>query len=425
VLRVLSKRSTFFIFQERKFKMRKTLFLSAFFVLFLGFVLKASAQSADVGIKANFTGGEVTSVNAGKIVLQTKDGAIDVVLSDKTEYKRVPPDNPTLKAAVASAFSDIGVGDKILVTGMVSADKKSIPAKAIYLMTKSDISQKQTKEQEQWRSRGITGKIISINPQTKQLTVSVRNVMGTRDVVLSTREKAKFKRYAPDSVSYSEAKNSSFDEINVGDMIRALGDRSEDGTGFTAEEVITGAFQTTAGTITAVNTEKGEITLENIQTKKPVTIVVGKNTVLKQFPAEMAQRMAQFQMMEASGGGGNVMRPPNQQGGQNNPPPGQTPNPMGQGGGGGGMRGGGGSLDDMLERFPNVTIADLKVGEMIAISSTKTANSDRVTAIKLLSGVEPFLKMPQMANGGGGNRQGQGGQNTGFSIPGLDGVGFP
>lgn len=407
--------------------MRKILFLSAFFLLFAGFVSNVSAQSADVGIKPNYAGGEVASVSSNKLVLQTKDGAIDVVLSDKTEYKRVPPENPTLKAAVASAFSDIGVGDKILVTGTVSADKKTLPAKAVYLMTKSDISQKQTKEQERWRTRGITGKVVSINPQTKELTVSVRNVIGSRDVILSTKEKAKFRRYSQDSVSYNEAKNSSFDEINVGDMIRAVGDKSEDGAKFAAEEVISGAFQTTAGTVTAVSVEKGEITLDNIQTKKPVTIVVGKNTILKQFPAEMAQRMAQFQMTQAGAGGGNLMRPPtaNQQGRQNNPQQtqqGQTPNPAGQGGGGMRNGAGGGSLDDMLERFPNISVADLKVGDMVAVSSTRTANLDRVTAIKLLSGVEPFLRMQQTANGG---RQGQGGQDTGFTIPGLDGIGFP
>ena len=59
----------------------------------------------------------------------------------------------------------------------------------------------------------------------------------------------------------------------------------------------------------------------------------------------------------------------------------------GQGGPGGGPRGG---IDEMLERFPTITAADLKVGEMIAISSSKTASLDRITAIKLLAGVEPY-----------------------------------
>ncbi len=82
------------------------------------------------------------------------------------------------------------------------------------------------------------------------------------------------------------------------------------------------------------------------------------------------------------------------------------------------MRGAGG-IDEMLERFPTITIADLKVGEMIAFSSTKSANAERVTAIKLLSGVEPFLKAPAAA----GNNSGRRGADSGFSIPGLEGGG--
>jgi hypothetical protein len=54
---------------------------------------------------------------------------------------------------------------------------------------------------------------------------------------------------------------------------------------------------------------------------------------------------------------------------------------------------------------------------MIAFSSTKNATADRVTAIKLLSGVEPFLKAPQTTGNNGGRR----GADSGFSIPGLDG----
>jgi len=76
----------------------------------------------------------------------------------------------------------------------------------------------------------------------------------------------------------------------------------------------------------------------------------------------------------------------------------------------------------MLDRFPSITAAALKVGDMIAISSTKTDNTARMNAIKLLSGVEPFLRMAQAS--GGGARRG-GGVDGGFTIPGLDGIGFP
>ncbi len=392
--------------------MRKTFTFIALFIL-LG-VLNLWAQSSDIGIKATLAAGEVTSVVAGKIVLQTKDGAIEVGLSEKTEYKRIPPENPVLPAAVDSSFTEIGVGDKLLVTGKVSDDKKTISAKAVYLLTKSDIAQKQTKEREEWKTRGISGQIKAINPNTKEITVSVRSVVGSKDVAVSPKDKAIFLRYAPDSVDYNQAGASSFSEIKVGDSLRALGDKNADGLTFSAEKLVSGAFQTVAGTITAIDTAKNEITINNIQTKKDITIAVGKNSVLKQFPAEMAQRMAQFQMAQASGiqpgGQGGGMRPP------------QSNQPGGGQGAGGGFRGGG-SIDDMLERFPNISVADLKVGEMIAASSTKGASTERITAIKLLSGVEPFLKTPQSSQGG--RRNGQGGQDSGFSIPGLEGAGFP
>lgn len=372
----------------------------------------SSTVRAQEGIKPSLLMGDVISVSSSKIVLQTKEGAVDVVLTDKTEYKRVSAEKPSLQNAVASNFADIGTGDKIVVTGILAGDKKSIPARAVYLMTQSDIAQKQTREQEQWRTRGISGKVTAINPQAKEIIVSVRGLMGETKITLKPKENARFRRYAQDSVSYAEAKTSSLEEIKADDFIRALGDRTSDGLSFQAEEIVSGAFQTIGGTITAIDAAKNEITVNNIQTKKNVTVVVGQNSVLKQFPAEMAQRLASFQ----SEGG---MRPPAGNGavGQGrslnseNAPNGTRP--------GGGMRGG---IDEMLERFPTITLSSLKVGDVIAFSSTKSTNLERLTAIKLLAGVEPFMKAPQTAGNNGGRR---GGADTGFSIPGLDGGGLP
>lgn len=390
--------------------MRKTFILSILLTLAFGVSSFASAQV--IPVKPSVLLGEVSEISASKIVLKTKDGALDVILSDKTEYKRVSPEKPSLATATAATFADIGAGDKVAVTGILASDKKTIPARAVYLMTKSDIAGKQAKDQEQWKTRGISGQVAAINSQSKEITVTSRGMMNETKTILTPKADAKFRRYAPDSVNYSEAKTSSMDEIKVGDSIRALGDKSADGANFQAEEVVSGSFQTIGGTIKAIDAAKNEITITNIQTKKDVKVVVGQNSVLKQFPAEIAQRMAAFQ----SGGGGMQppagARPPRQPDGAAT---GTTPP------NGGGTRRGGGGIDEMLERFPTITIADLKVGDMIAFSSSKGATADRVTAIKLLSGVEPFLKNPLAANGG---RRSGGGQDSGFSIPGLDGGGF-
>src|SRR5688572_2563547 len=122
------------------------LFLSAFLFLFaVAAVVEHSAQTpsptpaAISCIKATLAAGEVSAINAadGKLTLQTSDGAIDVVLSATTVFKKVSAQNPSLTAATDAALADIGVGDKILVTGKVAEDKKSVPAKNVYLMTKA------------------------------------------------------------------------------------------------------------------------------------------------------------------------------------------------------------------------------------------------------------------------------------------------
>ncbi|HTK27149.1 MAG TPA: hypothetical protein VL327_11370 [Pyrinomonadaceae bacterium] len=355
--------------------------------------------------------GEVVSVNNDSIELNTKDGATTVSLTDKTEYKRVSAENPSLKTATPAALTDIGVGDKLAITGVWPADKKSLPARAVYLMKKADIAEKNTKEAEEWKTRGITGRVSSIDPVAKKIGIEVRGFTGTTTVEVTAKDNAKFMRYSPNSVKYDEAKPGTIADISPGDMLRALGDKGADGTTFAAEEIVTGAFQTVAGTVKSVDTAKNEVLITDLRNKKDITIAVGSTSLLKKFPEEMAQRMAQFQ-----GSGQGTARPA----GQGNAPVGARPQGAGQGRGFG-QRGGGG-IDEMLERFPTITVSDLKPGDMIAVSSTKN-DTDHITAIKLLAGVEPFLRAAQ-AQGGRQGRSGNQGLGD-FNIPGLDGFGTP
>jgi hypothetical protein len=47
----------------------------------------------------------------------------------------------------------------------------------------------------------------------------------------------------------------------------------------------------------------------------------------------------------------------------------------------------------MLERLPTISIADVKVGDTIIVSSTKGADPTRLTAISLVSGADTLLNM--------------------------------
>ncbi|PYS69663.1 MAG: hypothetical protein DMF69_16275 [Acidobacteria bacterium] len=47
----------------------------------------------------------------------------------------------------------------------------------------------------------------------------------------------------------------------------------------------------------------------------------------------------------------------------------------------------------MLERLPTITIADVKVGDKIIVSSTQGVDPGRLTAISLVSGADTLLAM--------------------------------
>ena len=388
-------------------------FLTAFILSVL--VSTAGFTQTPTGIVKNTViTGEVVTVTGEKAVVKTADAEVEVALNAGTEYKRVPPENPVLKAAVPAALGDIGVGDKLLVSGKMSDDKRTLTAKSVYLMTKADLAQRPAKDLERWTTRGISGKVKAVNPDTKQITIDVSSLAGTRTVTITPKEDAKFRRYAPNSIKYSEAVTSDLSEINPGDGIRAVGDRSADGTSFAAEEILSGGFQTHAGTVKSVDVAKNEVVITELQSKKDVTVSLGAASTMKKFPEQMAQ------MLAARQAGGGPSRPGGA-GGQG----GQQMRPMGGGQGAPGGPGGGGprgGIDDMLERFPNITAADLKAGDMIAVSSSKTATLDRITAIKLLAGVEPFIRMAQ-ASAANGPGRGQGSQS--LNIPGLDGFDMP
>ena len=103
---------------------------------------------------------------------------------------------------------------------------------------------------------------------------------------------ASFRRYSPDSVRFADAKPSSFADLQPGDTVRALGDKNEDGTHLKAEEVVSGAFETIAGTVDSVDPATGEVHITNLQTKKPVVVRTNQNSLLRRLDPIMAAMLA-------------------------------------------------------------------------------------------------------------------------------------
>jgi hypothetical protein len=383
-----------------------------------------SAQDDSTKQKIEMAIGVAKLVGQEKIVLQTNNGMLDAIIGKTTTFFQLPPDNLKLSAASDSQLSNISVTDRVLVTGTYSSDRKSLFAMKIYVVKGADIAQQQEKQRQEWQTRGIAGRVTEVDSATKMITVELRGLTGQATTLkLTPKNEIKYLRYSPESVKYSDAVESQFSAIQKDDMIHALGDKSEDGTSFQAEEILTGAFMTVAGTVKSVDSEKNEVTITDLKTKKDLIIIVKDTSLVKKFPEEIAQRMARFQAMMggggSEGGGDGAVRPPrreNREGG-NAGQGGRNGQGMGQGGGRGRM-----DLNQMLNNFPTITVADLKPGEMIAVSSSKSDDLTRLTAIKLLAGVEPFITMAAMRGGQRGG--GRGGVSGGLTIPGLDNVDF-
>ena len=394
----------------------KALFL-AFVVLFTAtqvlandLVLQGTTQANDPGILAKGAIGEVKAIDSTtkQITLKTDAGSIVVVTySDKTTYKRLAPGETSLTNATDITLADVAEGDRIYARGNVAEDKKSVPATMVILMTKGDIAKKQEAERLEWRRRGILGVITAIKPDAHEIVIANRTLAGTQSVTLPVSDKTEMRRYAPDSIKFSDAKPSTFSDIKVGDQIRALGDRGEDPLRFTPQKIVTGSFRTVGGVVTAVNAETGEIKINELEKKQPLTIVIKQDAVLREFPSEMG-------MMGGFNRGA---------GGQGGPPPaGQTAGAAGQArpqGGPGGPRSGF-NVNELLERLPTISIADVKVGDTIIVSSTQGVDPSRLTAISLVSGADHLLAMlaprPQPGQAAPNPAAGLGGSGISFGI---------
>ena len=386
-----------------------------------------ASQQADKGITPNSAIGEVKAIDpaSNQLILKTDAGSVvTVTVSDKTVYMRLAPGETKLANATKIAFADVAEGDRVWARGKVSQDLKSVPAAALIVMTKADIAKKQEAERAEWRRRGILGVVSAVSPETKEITISSRSMAGTQSVIIPVAEKVDMRRYAPDSIKFSDAKPGTVGEVKVGDQLRALGERSPDGSRFTAEKVVTGSFRTVAGTVSAVDAATGEIKVSDLQTKQPLTVVIKQDAVLRKFPAA-----GEMPMFGARGSGAGQGGPPTGQPGAPAQGPGR-PQPAGGGApgpGGGGVRAGGGggmNIQEMLERLPKIALADLKVGDTIIVSSTKGADPARLTAISLVTGADTLLNM--MA----ARQQQPGGQSTPNPAAGLGsgiqfGIGLP
>jgi hypothetical protein len=395
---------------ERNFVTRLSIFTWAIIaVLSLSFSAFGQTPSASPTAPA-ISGviGEVKNIDlaVNQIIVRADSGVLFTVnLSDKTQYKRMAPGAKTLDSATAITLADVGQGDRVWARWRAGSDQKTVPTPQLIVMSKADLAKKQEQERAEWRRRGVSGIVASVNPSTREITVSSRTLAGTpQSVIIPVTDKVMMRRYPPDTIpKYSEARPSKFEEVKVNDQLRALGDKTADGSHLTAEEVVFGTFKIAGGTVTAIDSATNQIKINDLQTKKPLTIILKPESVLRRYP----QGGMFGGGMGGPGGPGAGPGAPGQGQGQ------AQPRPQGAGGQGGpqggGMRGGNVNMADLLERLPIISINDLKVGDTIIMSSLQGSDPTQLTAISLVTGIEPLLTMMaarQQTGGQAGRPQG-------------------
>jgi hypothetical protein len=365
--------------------------------------------------------GTITTVGSGLLTVKTDAGAEHkVTVPDGVRIQRIAPGAKDLSNAATIQFSDLAVGDRVLVR--IAPDPATDPVTAISIVAipQADLAQKQQQEREDWQRNGVGGLVKSIDAGTGEVVIVSGAGAAQKTITLHTTPTTVLRRYAPDSVSFDQAKPAPIETIQAGDQLRARGTKNAEGTELAAVEVVSGSFRNISGTISSINPSAMTISLKDLLTKQNVTVHVGPEAQMRKLPDTMAKTLAAMTKPGDKGGesnsagnagaGGAVASAPitHQPGAQQSD--GQQPAGNAAGGGqaggahrssgGQGGQGGeygqgrrsGGDLQQMLNRAPAIHLTDLQKGDAVMLVSTQ--GTAEVTAVTLLAGVEPLLQAP-------------------------------
>jgi hypothetical protein len=312
--------------------------------------------------------GIVTKLQSGGFTLHADAGTdFLIVFADRVSFLRVPPGATNLNTATKVTMSDISSGDRVLVRGRLSEDQKSIVATSVIVMTKSDLASAREAERLDWQRRGIDGTIQAVNADTREMTVTTPAVLPTpgnptHPLTVALTPNTILLRYAPDSVKFSDAKPSTFEQIKVGDQMRAIGTKSEDSGRFTAEKLVSGTFRNLGVTVVSVDAQNHAIAVKDLASGQAVLVRTNADSKLHHLPPSAAHALAALN----SGG---------------------TPESKSQAGPGAEPL----DVQQMLERAPALDLGELKPGDPLIVVSTEGAKPSEVMAIEILADVQPIL----------------------------------
>ena len=107
------------------------------------FASTAALKAQDPAITTLSVMGVVSDLKQDQVIVTTAAGSkVTVTLSERTVFMRIPPGEKTKDKFIKIASTDFALGDSVFARGRMSEDRKSMPAREFYVMSKGDIAEK-------------------------------------------------------------------------------------------------------------------------------------------------------------------------------------------------------------------------------------------------------------------------------------------
>ena len=327
-------------------------------ILFLSGILFAPARTAQPAT-GRYVGAVVRADPASRVLLLRLDGGGEqwIAVPPELEILRIAPGEKDIGKASKLPLEDVRPGDRVLARSDSQAGGVPMVSQLL-VVSQAEVVRRQTAEREDWKARGVTGKVTAVDPDKGEITILTRPRPVAKTITIQVSARTEQRRYRPDSARYSDAVPAVLGSLKPGDQVQALGERTPDGRMLLAEKLVSGAFRNFAARILNLDAANQQMTVEPAGGGPPLVVRIGPSATLRRLRPEDAAALASRKPAKA----------------------GEARNP-------------GADPQTILDSSPVIALGDLKPGDAVIIATGGNGgDAGPLPAIAVIAGTESLLK---------------------------------